>query len=156
MHSNGSNTTPSGLARPSMAGNSNALRHGLHATSKSALLLRTRKVRRLAKRVQEACPWIRPEQMPVVRSWCELEYIGAAMFTVLETAGVISTRMKDGDLAPRRLLSDYARIKGLQLQYSRELGITPASYAQVRVDALQGDDLASRAAAIRNGGTGPS
>lgn len=138
--------TPAGKAKASV----NALRHGLYAKAGSALKLRSRRVRRLTQKVRQVCPWLEDSDMPTVRAWCELEIIGAAIFTTLETGG-ITTGLGEGDPKPRRLLAEYRALKQTQLQYARDLGLTPASRASLRVDALHGDDLASRASRVRDG-----
>ena len=51
------------------------------------------------------------------------------------------------------MLDEYRQLSQLELAYARELGFTPASRAAMRVDALQGDDLAARASRLRNGGS---
>ena len=54
--------------------------------------------------------------MPTIRSWADLEVIDAAGSTILEAKGVTAGRDNgDGNLRPRRLLTDYMRLKALQL-----------------------------------------
>ena len=76
----------------------------------------------------------------------------ATIFMYLEQSGLIVAKEKEGDLVPRRLLADYARLNALKLQREQQLGLTPASRAAMRVNVLEGDDLATRAAKLRNGG----
>ena len=142
--SKGGPVTPPGREKASL----NSLRHGLYARTGSALQLRTRRVRRLVNRVFDALPWLTPADAPTVRSWAELEVIGSACFTILEAGGVTSG-MKDRDPTPRRLLTDYVRLKGLQLRYEEALGMTPAARASLRVDSLKGDDLAAELSQAR-------
>ncbi len=127
----------------------NPLKHGLFAKSSQALKLRSRRTRYLFRKVSATLPWLQPSDMPVLRSWCELEIIGASIFTILESADVISGKDENGDLRPRRLLNEYARIKGLQLQYASALGMGPGARATLRLDAFRGDDLAQELAKER-------
>jgi hypothetical protein len=131
--------TEAGKARSSM----NALRHGLYANTKSGLALRDRKVRRLAQKIRHECQWIGPEDMATLRGFCELEYMTASAWTLLEKLSVVSGVAKDGDVQVRRLANDYDRWMKTKLSYATALGLTPAARASLRVDTYQGDSLAT-------------
>ncbi len=75
--------------------------------------------------------------------------MGASVFGDLLIRGYVNEKGE-----PRKLLGDWRLLKQAQLAYERELGMTPASRAAMRVDALTGDDLASRASKIRSGDAG--
>ena len=139
------------LARPSMQSNGNALKHGLYAKTADALRLRTRRVRRLVRGVYDACPWLQDSDTACVKSWAELEIMTATIFTYLEATGLITGKEKDGDLVPRRLLADYAKLSALKLQREMALGLTPVARAQLRVAVGQGDDLALKMSRGQNG-----
>src|SRR5438552_3868978 len=49
-----------------------AVKHGLFVRAESGLRLRSRKVRRLAAKVQRLLPWLQPSDEPAVRGFCEL------------------------------------------------------------------------------------
>lgn len=101
------------------------------------------------RKVYDACPWLQESDTACVKSWAELEIMTATIFMYLEQTGMITGKEKDGDLVPRRLLADYAKLSPLKLQREMALGLTPASRASMRVDSVHGDDLASRAGRLR-------
>ena len=78
----------------------------------------------------------------------------AVCFSVLQQTTVYRVDLASGDVAGKRLLQDWARLSSLELSYSKELGFTPAARYAMRLDSLQGDDLASRAAKMRSGDGG--
>ena len=134
------NTTPSELARPSMAGNGNALKHGVYALSKGALKLRARSVRRLVTQKYEECPWLMPTDRSTVRSWAEVVRLKAVAYTALETLGMY--RVDGKDVVGRRLLTDYMRLSNLELQYADALGFTVRGRYANHVHAGNGRGLA--------------
>ena len=73
----------------------------------------------------------------------------AIAFNALERTGIY--RVDGDEIIGRRLLADYRQLSQTELAYAKEQGFTPASRAAMRVDALTGDDLAARAAKLRNG-----
>ena len=56
-----------------------------------------------------------------------------AVSTELEKNGVVNTRGE-----PKRLLSEYRGLLAMQLQYARELGLTPTARASLGVDVAKG------------------
>ena len=70
-------------------------------------------------------------------------------FVALEKLGIY--RVQGEDLVGRRILDEYRRLAQLELAYAKELGFTLGSRAAMRIDVLQDDDLAAKAAKIRNG-----
>ena len=137
----GTQTALSSQARP---GNTNAQKHSLYAT-RSGYQLRSRRVRKLVQRMFELLPWLTEADRPVARAWADLEHKVAAVSVNLDQEGILNAQ---GD--PRRLLSEYRGLLTLQLAYAKELGLTPACRAALRVDALRGDDLAKDLAQARN------
>ena len=123
----------SAQARP---GNTNAEKHSLYAT-RMGYQLRARRVRKLVQRMYDALPWLTEADRPVTRTWADLEHKIAAVSVDLDRRGFLN-----GDGEPRRLLAEYRGLLALQLQYSKELGLTPAARASLRVDSLRGDDIA--------------
>jgi len=89
--------------------------------------------------------------MPTVRAWAELEIVSATVFTVLEADGVVSGPDKSGDLAPRRLLNEYRQLKVTQLQYAKELGLTPSARAALGLDVARGQLIEGALERVRYG-----
>jgi hypothetical protein len=106
------------------------LRTSLYATTDTALRLRNRRVRSLARRVRERLPWIDESDEPTVRVWAELEILGASVFNELMSRGVVNDEGES-----RRLLDDYRRLRQTQLPYTRELGMSPRARAELSVDS---------------------
>lgn len=123
------------LKQPSALASARPSRHGLYVQSKSGLVLRDRKVRRLLAKVRRALPWLEPSDDAACRAWCELEILSAHVFADIVKNGATTA---SGD--PRRLLSEYRGLRGLQLTYERELGMTPSARAAlgIQVKTLQG------------------
>ena len=133
-------------ARP---GNHNAVKEGFYARDKHALKLRARAVRRLVENAYRVSPWLTDTDRPSVRAWAEVVKLKAIAFVALEKLGIY--RVQGDDLVGRRMLDEYRRLSQLELAYAKELGFTPASRAAMRVDVLEGDGLAAKAAKLRKG-----
>jgi len=130
--------------------NTNAVKHGFYAHTTSDLKLRARRVRRLVAKAYQTCPWLCDSDLTSVRAWGEVCILKAIAFNALDRVGIYRED-DNGDLVGRRLLGDYRSLAQLELAYGKELGFSPAARAAMRVDALQGDDLAMRASKLRNG-----
>jgi hypothetical protein len=115
MNEDSGTTTPA-RGRPKHAST------GVYIKSAPGLKLRDRRVTRLAVKVRAILPWLQPADSPVVRAWCEIEYLCNQVYAALRAYGVTNPRGE-----ARRLLDDYRRLRAIQLQYSRELGMGPAS-----------------------------
>ena len=112
--------------------NPNAQRSGLWVKSENGLRLRSQRVRRLAQRVRQAMPWLTASDGPCLRSWCELELIGSAIF-----ADLLRREPWREDGEPRKLLTEYRQLKQAQLAYSNALGLTPAARLTLGLSARQ-------------------
>jgi hypothetical protein len=113
-----------------------AVKHGLHLRAPSGLRLRARRTRRLAQKVRATLPWLQPSDEPAVKAWCELEYVTARLFADVLAKGEAGTT----DL--------YRRVKTLQLAYERELGMTPASRAELGLTTVQAVNVAEQFAML--------
>ena len=136
-----------GAIHPGKLGNTNALKGGLYSPQVGPKL-RSRRVRRMVSRMYQVMPWLQETDKPAVRSWAELELIGAMVFGQLATDGVTNGN------GSKRLLTDWRLLKLAQLAYERDLGMTPASRAALGLDVARGKyygDLATRVSRIRNG-----
>ncbi len=100
-------------------------------------------------RAYQICPWLTATDRPTVQGWAETVKLNAIAFVALEKLGIY--RVQGEDLVGRRMLDEYRRLSQLELAYAKELGFTPASRAAMRVDVLEGDNLAAKAAKLRNG-----
>lgn len=67
-----------------------------------------------------AMPWIEQSDVPACRAWAELEILSAMVFVELDHNGILNAQGQ-----PRRLLSEFQRLRQVQLSYERELGMTP-------------------------------
>ena len=135
----GAQTALSPQARP---GNKNAVKHALYA-AKTGHALRARRVRRLVNKLYAALPWLADSDMSATRAWADLELKIGAVSTELEKGGVVNDKGE-----PRRLLAEYRGLLALQLQYSKELGLTPAARASLGADVAKGQYLGDLAAEI--------
>ncbi len=106
------------------------VRSSAYARSSDVLRLRYRRVRRLVAKARAAMPWLDESDVPVLRSWCELEIIGAGLFADLTAAGITN-----GEGEPRRAVDDLRRLRQTQLGFARELGMTPRARAELSVDS---------------------
>ena len=132
----------------SRPGNLSAWRHGLYTQDPEMLKLRAQDIDELVDATLLLAPWIQKSDYGAVRSWAECRKMGDLAGAALQRMGPF--RVKDGDLIARKLTTEHRLYRQQELAYAKELGLTPASRAGVRVDALQGDDLAARARKIRN------
>lgn len=103
-------------------GNQHHLTHGLFVRAPNGVRLRSRPVQRLVRRMEVLLPWLTKSDLPAVRSWATLEFLGAKVFADLNTKGFT---LANGE--PRALLREYRQLKLAQLAYERELGLTPAA-----------------------------
>ena len=113
---------------------------GLYVRARNGLRLRDEKVRRLARSVRAALPWLTDADQPTVRGWAQLEVLADQAFAVLRVAGITSNGTE-----PRRLLTDFRQLKTAQLAYAQALGMSPAARLQIQV---AGEDKALDLAAL--------
>jgi hypothetical protein len=104
------------------------LRHGLFIESPTSLRLRERAVRKLCQKAKTVMPWLTAADYPALRSWAELEIVGAQLFANLQSEGPLR---RDGERAPRKVLHAYRQMKIVQLQYENALGMTPVARAAI-------------------------
>jgi hypothetical protein len=116
----------SGVDRPKRAST------GLYVKAAPGLKLRDRRVTRLAVKVRAVLPWLEPADGPVVRAWCELEYLRGQTYAALRAFGVVNPRGE-----ARRLLDDYRKLRQTQIVLSHELGMTPAARMAIRANGTR-------------------
>lgn len=105
-----------------------ATKTGLYVRSAAGLRLRDEKVRRLVRRMRVAMPWLEDADEPTARAWAQLEMLSDMAHTELRKRGILNS---EGE--PRRLLADFRQLRAAQLQYARELGMSPTSRAALKV-----------------------
>ena len=129
--------------------NLSAWKHGLYTQDPEILELRAQDIDALMEATLRLTPWIQESDYGAVRSWAECRKMGDIAGAALRRMGPF--RVVKGDLVARKLATEHRLYRQLELAYATSLGLTPAARASLRVDALHGDDLASRAAALRDG-----
>ena len=131
-----------------MADNQNAVKHGVFSRSKKVLKVRRRRVQYAVRQIyQDRDQGIEPlasllsnVDRKLVARWVLAGDMVDAMATSLEE--------EEGTAGEKEL----GRWIDREARLATMLGFTPASRFAMRVDALQGDDLALRAAKLRTGG----
>src|SRR5689334_8478641 len=94
-------------------------------------------------------PWIQEADRPVCRAWSELEILSQTVYLVLRDKGVLNS---EGEA--RRLLDDYRKLRSTQIQFSRELGMTPAARAGIKAGNRDAEvDLVTQMALADNSET---
>jgi hypothetical protein len=94
--------------------------------------LRDLKVAALVRRMRRAAPWLCDSDVPVCQTWARLEILICIGYTAL-TQGNAYFDKKTGEA--RRLRQDVRRLIDSQLNFSRELGLTPASITSIRANS---------------------
>jgi phage terminase small subunit len=103
---------------------------------------RDQKVRRLAQKVKAALPWLEDADAPAVRAFCEFELLASAAFAELRDEGMLTS---DGN--PKALLDTFRKLRLAQLQFERELGMTPAARMAIKANGTRAAlDLAAQLA----------
>jgi phage terminase small subunit len=113
------------------------------------------RVRSLARKLRLALPWLEDADIPAVRAWCELELLAQRAWLKLTENGASILTPKE---EPRGLLDAYQRLRKTQLQFERELGMTPRARMEIKTSGTRAaldlaGQLASLNAADREGGT---
>jgi hypothetical protein len=104
-------------------------KHGGYVRTQKGLALRDRGVQRIAAKIREECPWIKPQHMPLLRRYCELERRATRINAYLNLIGEINN---EGE--PRRLLDEHRKTALAQAQIASALGLTPASEAAIKAE----------------------
>ncbi len=101
------------------------LRHGFYADGPALLPYRNARVEEKMAQAQQVLTWLQPADLPTLRSWCELEILGSAMFADLWQNHYNSVATGE----PRTLVSHYLKLRTTQERYERALGMGPAARA---------------------------
>jgi hypothetical protein len=97
---------------------------GLYVRARNGLRLRDEKVRRLARSVRAALPWLTDADQPTVRGWSQLEVLADQAFAVLRVAGITSNGTE-----PRRLLTDFRQSENRATRLCAGVGHEPGGAA---------------------------
>jgi len=92
--------------------------------------------------MQKLMPWIEPSDMPAVRSWAELELIGACIFDEIMKRGLFTQarKGKPGG-AVSQLIGELRNTRNAQLRFGVQLGMTPLARQMLRASGDAPDDL---------------
>ena len=89
--------------------------------------MRDRRIAALVKRMFRLMGWLRPEDVPLCRSWAQLEILSDIVYSALRAMGPINA---DGNA--KRLLVDYRQLRQSQTAIASQLGMSPMARAQLR------------------------
>lgn len=89
-------------------------------------------------RVMDILPHLGTADRPMLKAWCQLEYLADQVYAELRTHGVFSVT-ENGERIGRRLLEDFRKLRVAQLPYANSLGLTPMARVQIKAGL---DDVA--------------
>jgi hypothetical protein len=128
-------TIPPEFAFPGRANRPSKHQHarsGLYIKSEHGRKLRDRKTSRMVEKMRSVMPWLEDSDVPACRAWAQLEIMADTCHAILRRAGVTNTQGE-----PRRLLQDFTRLRSIQLQYAKELAMTPASRMAIKANGTR-------------------
>ena len=96
--------------------------------------MRDRKVQRLVRVMRRVMPWLRESDIPAARAWAQLEILSDLAFTHLRREGILQTTGENAG-EPRRLLADFRSLRSVQIVYAKELTMTPAARAAMKLNS---------------------
>ncbi len=113
--------------------------HGLYVKAANGLRLRDRRVQRLVRKMRVAMPWLEEVDLPAARAWAQFEVLADQVYAWLRASSVVNAKGEG-----KRLLHDFRQLRQTQLEFARQLGMTPASRAALKASRDNGAfDLAS-------------
>jgi phage terminase small subunit len=105
--------------------------HGGYVKAPAGLRQRDGRVRRALAHLRKLAPWLKPSDLPMARSHCEMEILAKDMFADIRANGRVCTD-EQGNVRSRGIVSEYRNLKRVSLAYARELGLTPAARKQFK------------------------
>ncbi len=105
----------------------------LHTRSPNGSAMRDRKVQRLVRVMRRVMPWLRESDIPAARAWAQLEILSDLAFAHLRREGMLQTSGENKG-EPRKLLADFRSLRSVQIVYARELAMTPAARAAMKLN----------------------
>jgi hypothetical protein len=91
----------------------------------------------MTAKLRAVMPRLTPADLPTARAWCELEVLARLVFAELRTNGFTTATGE-----PRRLLAEYRQLRTAQLAFAREMAMTPAVRASLKLKDRMDFDLA--------------
>jgi hypothetical protein len=102
------------------------VRSTIYARTKTAVRERDRRMERLAKTAYEFLG-LKPSDRPAVKAWAQMELLATEAYHAIRRNGVEKSI---------KLFNDYRMFRGTQLQWAKEIGLTP----QARLRLTDGKD----------------
>jgi hypothetical protein len=105
----------------------------LYTRAKNVLRQNDRPVRALAAKLRKVLgDRIQPEDYPLVRRWCELEFLLSSAFTEIYNRGLVGAT---GEPRAPGLILIYSRLLSEQRAIGAELGMSPKSRLAIKADS---------------------
>ena len=118
----------------------------LYAASNNALEQRHEKVRYLVRKMRRAMHWLEDSDLPACRAWAEFEILGSIVFNELANNGPLNCERESW-----RLLDDFRKLRVAQLQFEKELGMTPAARMAIKANGTRAAlDLAAAMTSVKD------
>lgn len=99
---------------------------GLYVRAAPTLKVRDKRIAVLVKRMFRLMGWLRPEDVPLCRSWAQHEILSDIVYSALRAMGPINA---DGNA--KRLLVDYRQLRQSQTAIASQLGMSPMARARL-------------------------
>jgi phage terminase small subunit len=106
--------------------------HGGHVKAAAGLRQRDGRVRRALAHLRKLAPWLQPSDLPVARSFCEIEIMAKDMFADIRANGRVYTD-EQGNVRSRGIVAEYRNMKRVSLAFARDLGLTPVARKQFKL-----------------------
>jgi hypothetical protein len=120
-------------ARP---GNTNAVKTGLRARSKSFQRLRDNQVGYYVRNIRAMCPWLIKSDYFLIRRFAQCELLCDVLYAELRERGPLD---KSGEA--KRLLGEWRKLVAAQGSLANQLGLSPQARAAIKTDATKPVDI---------------
>jgi len=109
--------------------------HGQHLFVRSQYRrVRPQAVRRLVAKVREVCPWLTEADVPLARSWSQLELLSDEVFCRLYRDGIVTEKGE-----PKALVNTLRQLRNTQIAIGNQLGLSP----RARLEITRGDSASA-------------
>ena len=106
--------------------------HGGFVTAPAGVRQRDGRVRRALAHLRKLASWLRPSDLPVARSYCEIEILTKDIFADIRAKGAVFTD-EEGNVRSRGIVAEYRNLKRVSLAFARDLGLTPVARKQFKL-----------------------